>query len=124
MIHVLMNTQRLHLLGYLQTTSARYGREQVRVAIVGSSFIGMEAAACLIKTKTVSDVTVIGMEQVCTRLLHGDAHLDLLGRGVFVDGWLAGWLADCGLIVAALTPTGATRACAGRRGGSIHAAAA
>ncbi len=53
----------------------------------------MEAAACLIKTKTVSDVTVIGMEQVWTCLLHGDAHLDLLGRGVFVDGWMERWMA-------------------------------
>jgi hypothetical protein len=40
------------------------GLEKVRVAVVGSSFIGMEGAAFLVKAAQVASVTVIGMEQV------------------------------------------------------------
>ena len=40
------------------------GVEKVRVAVVGSSFIGMEGAAFLVKAPQVASVTVIGMEQV------------------------------------------------------------
>ena len=48
-----------------QASGGAGGKPQV--VIVGSSFIGMEAAAYLIKLKTV-DVTVIGMESVRCQL--------------------------------------------------------
>ncbi len=51
-------------MGVQVAPGSRTGRDTVRVAVVGSSFIGMEAAASLIKTKQVSDVVVIGMEEV------------------------------------------------------------